>query len=88
MTLGLHISGSRDTGDLAKATAAALVDAAQGSPMEELAEQNRALRDSLAEQQSWRELHHRTKNNLAIIQSLATMQARQASSEETQEALT
>ena len=88
VTLGLHISGSRDTGDLAKATAAALVDAAQGSPMEELAEQNRALRDSLAEQQFLlRELHHRTKNNLAIIQSLATMQARQASSEETQEAL-
>nr|WP_256477809.1 sensor histidine kinase [Aurantimonas marianensis] len=88
VTLGLHVAGSRDTDELAKSAAAALIDAAQGSPIEELAEQNRALRDSLAEQQFLlREIHHRTKNNLAIIQSLALMQARQAKSEETQEAL-
>jgi len=88
VTLGLHLNGNRDTDDLAKVTAGALIDAAQGSPIEELAEQNRALRDSLAEQQFLlREIHHRTKNNLAIIQSLALMQARQAKSEETQEAL-
>lgn len=88
VTLSLHLHGKRGTDELAKAAAGALIDAAQGSPIEELAEQNRALRDSLAEQQFLlRELHHRTKNNLAIIQSLALMQARQAKSKETQEAL-
>ncbi|EAS48753.1 putative signal transduction histidine kinase [Aurantimonas manganoxydans SI85-9A1] len=88
ITLGLQLSTTKRPEELAVATASALVEASHGSPMEELAEQNRALRDSLAEQQFLlRELHHRTKNNLAIIQSLAIMQARQATTEETQDAL-
>ncbi len=88
VTLGLHLSTARAPRDLAGDAAAALVDVAQGNPIEELAEQNRALRDSLAEQEFLlRELHHRTKNNLSIIQSLATLQARSAASAEAREAL-
>ncbi|MBW8638627.1 ATP-binding protein [Hoeflea sp. WL0058] len=87
LKLNLKLSGSAS--ELAKAAADALVKAAHGSPLEELTEQNRALRDALAAQQYLlREMHHRTKNNLAIIQSLAMMQARQSSSEETRKALT
>ncbi|TPW27962.1 sensor histidine kinase [Pararhizobium mangrovi] len=74
--------------DLAQSAADVLVEASHGSAVEELSEQNRALRDALAQQQFLlREMHHRTKNNLAIIQSLALMQARQSESEETRAAL-
>lgn len=87
--LKLNLKISRSASELAKAAADALVKAAHGSPLEELTEQNRALRDALAAQQYLlREMHHRTKNNLAIIQSLAMMQARQSPSEETRKALT
>lgn len=86
--LGLHLERGEDPAMLAKTAAAALVEANHGSPLEELAEQNRALRDSLAEQEFLlRELHHRTKNNLAIIQSLALMQSRQVTSVEAKNAL-
>lgn len=61
---------------------------AQFSPMEELAEQNRALREAFAQQEFlMRELHHRTKNNLALIGSLATIQARRVKSEEARDEL-
>lgn len=61
---------------------------AQFSPMEELAEQNRSLREAFAQQEFlMRELHHRTKNNLALIGSLATIQARRVKSEEAREEL-
>ncbi|MCP1198580.1 ATP-binding protein [Notoacmeibacter sp. MSK16QG-6] len=86
--LTLNLGGNDDASDIAKEAAEALVKASHGSPIEELAEQNRALRDALAEQQFLlREMHHRTKNNLAIIQSLALLQARQSSHEETRKAL-
>lgn len=88
VTLGLHLQTGRPARELAGSAAAALVDVAHGNPLEELAEQNRALRDSLAEQEFLlRELHHRTKNNLSIIQSLATLQARSVESREAREAL-
>ncbi|ESR23528.1 sensor histidine kinase [Lutibaculum baratangense] len=88
VTLGLHLAAVGTPQELAHSAASALVDVAQGNPVEELAEQNRALRDSLAEQEFLlRELHHRTKNNLSIIQSLATLQARSVKSEEAREAL-
>ncbi|WP_102958048.1 sensor histidine kinase [Mangrovicella endophytica] len=87
-TLSLFLDAPADPTTLARASADTLVEAAQGNPLEELAEQNRALRDSLAEQEFLlRELHHRTKNNLAIIQSLAMMQARQVKSPEAADAL-
>lgn len=61
---------------------------AQFSPMEELAEQNRSLREAFAQQEFlMRELHHRTKNNLALIGSLATIQARRVKSEEARDEL-
>lgn len=86
-TLALHLVTDSEPAALAKA-AASLIEAAHDNPVEELAEQNRALRDSLAEQQFLlREMHHRVKNNLAIIQSLAMMQARQVHSPEAREAL-
>lgn len=88
VTLRLHLGRADDPSVIAKSAAAMLVSEAQGSPLEELAEQNRALRDSLAEQEFLlRELHHRTKNNLAIIQSLALMQARRAKTREAKDAL-
>ncbi len=86
--LTLNLKTDSPVQELANAAAEALVKAAHGSPIEELAEQNRALRDALAEQQFLlREMHHRTKNNLAIIQSLALLQARQSGHEETRRAL-
>ena len=86
--LGLYLKTAKTPSDLARTAADALVKATHGSPVEELSEQNRALRDALAEQQFLlREMHHRTKNNLAIIQSLALMQARQSEHEETRSAL-
>ena len=86
--LGLYLKTANTPADLARIAADALVEATHGSPVEELSEQNRALRDALAEQQFLlREMHHRTKNNLAIIQSLALMQARQSEHEETRNAL-
>lgn len=86
--LVLNLKSASTSSDLAKKAADALVKAAHGSPVDELSEQNRALRDALAEQQFLlRELHHRTKNNLAIIQSLALMQARQSRNQETKDAL-
>lgn len=86
--LTLNLNTTDAAPDLAQSAAEALVKAAHGSPIEELAEQNRALRDALAEQQFLlREMHHRTKNNLAIIQSLALLQARQSNQEETRRAL-
>mgnify|MGYP003658479175 CR=1 FL=1 len=87
ISLGLQLPPGDSARELAASAAAALVDSAQGNPVEELAEQNRALRDSLAEQEFLlRELHHRTKNNLAIIQSLAALQARSAKSPEARQA--
>ncbi|WP_147440265.1 ATP-binding protein [Notoacmeibacter ruber] len=86
--LALNLKTDLASADLAQVAAEALVKATHGSPIEELGEQNRALRDALAEQQFLlREMHHRTKNNLAIIQSLALMQARQSNQEETRNAL-
>lgn len=87
-TLSLYLAGDPDPAALAKTTAGNLIEAAHDNPIDELAEQNRALRDSLAEQEFLlREMHHRIKNNLAIIQSLAMMQARQVRSQEAREAL-
>ncbi|MER0237060.1 histidine kinase dimerization/phosphoacceptor domain -containing protein [Fulvimarina sp. MAC8] len=87
--LTLNLKSTLAPVKLAQSAAEALVQAAHGSPVEELSEQNRALRDALAEQQFLlREMHHRTKNNLAIIQSLALLQARQSANEETKTALT
>lgn len=86
--LTLYLKTTDAPADLARTAADALVKATHGSPVEELSEQNRALRDALAEQQFLlREMHHRTKNNLAIIQSLALMQARQSQHAETRNAL-
>ncbi|MCW4114276.1 ATP-binding protein [Aurantimonas sp. MSK8Z-1] len=88
VTLGLAITGESDPAALARKAAAAMSAASHESPLDELAEQNRALRDSLAQQEFLvRELHHRTKNNLAVIQSLAIMQARQLRSAEARDAL-
>lgn len=87
--LSLNLKTTLAPVKLAQSAAEALVQATHGSPVEELSEQNRALRDALAEQQFLlREMHHRTKNNLAIIQSLALLQARQSEHEETRTALT
>ena len=73
---------------LARRIVDALGEAARRNPVDELTEQNRALRDALARQAFLqRELHHRTKNNLAIIHSYAAMQARQVESEEARQAL-
>ena len=86
--LVLYLKTASTSADLSRTAADALVKATHGSPVEELSEQNRALRDALAEQQFLlREMHHRTKNNLAIIQSLALMQARQSEHAETRNAL-
>ncbi|MEF2073725.1 ATP-binding protein [Consotaella aegiceratis] len=86
-TLRLNLEGDLDPATLSHATADAMVGAAKSNPLDELAEQNRALRDSLAQQEFLlRELHHRTKNNLAVIQSLAVMQGRQMQSVEAREA--
>ncbi|MDY8110779.1 histidine kinase dimerization/phosphoacceptor domain -containing protein [Fulvimarina sp. 2208YS6-2-32] len=86
--LALNLKTVNAPVDLARTAAEALVTATHGSPVEELSEQNRALRDALAEQQFLlREMHHRTKNNLAIIQSLALMQARRSEHAETRRAL-
>lgn len=88
VVLGLLVDSNRDPSEIARATADALIAQASRPQVEELTEQNRALRDSLAEQQYLlRELHHRTKNNLAVIQSLASMQARLAEGEEARDAL-
>ena len=87
--LGLLLDTSDDPVTLSKRIAEALAEAARRNPVDELTEQNRALRDAIARQSFLqRELHHRTKNNLAIIHSYATMQARQVESEEARAALT
>lgn len=88
VTLGLRIQSHENLPALANRIAKALTEAARRNPIDELTEQNRALRDALARQAFLqRELHHRTKNNLAIIRSLASMQARQVETEEAKEAL-
>ncbi|SJZ62995.1 ATP-binding protein [Consotaella salsifontis] len=82
-TLKMNLEGGPEPAALSHAAADAMIEAAKSNPLDELAEQNRALRDSLAQQEFLlRELHHRTKNNLAVIQSLAIMQGRQMQSEE------
>ena len=86
--LGVLLDGAEDPASLARRIADALGEAARRNPIDELTEQNRALRDALARQAFLqRELHHRTKNNLAIIHSYAAMQARQVESEEARQAL-
>ena len=86
--LGVLIDSGDEPVALARRIADALGEAARRNPIDELTEQNRALRDALARQAFLqRELHHRTKNNLAIIHSYAAMQARQVESEEARQAL-
>ncbi|HUF56211.1 MAG TPA: ATP-binding protein [Thermohalobaculum sp.] len=86
--LGVLFDGTEEPAALARRIADALGEAARRNPIDELTEQNRALRDALARQAFLqRELHHRTKNNLAIIHSYAAMQARQVESEEARQAL-
>ena len=87
--LGILVKSTDDAVKLSRRIADALAEAARRNPVDELTEQNRALRDAIARQSFLqRELHHRTKNNLAIIHSYATMQARQVESEEARAALT
>ncbi|WP_099867498.1 sensor histidine kinase [Pararhizobium haloflavum] len=89
-TLKVHLgAGAREQLDVYLERAKeALGLSAQFSPMEELAEQNRALREAFAQQEFlMRELHHRTKNNLALIGSLATIQARKVQSQEARDEL-
>ena len=86
--LAILLEAGVEPAALARRIADALGDAARRNPVDELTEQNRALRDALARQAFLqRELHHRTKNNLAIIHSYAAMQARQVESEEARQAL-
>jgi len=87
--LKLHLDAEGGTpASLARAAKKALGVSVQFSPMEELAEQNRSLREAFAQQEFlMRELHHRTKNNLALIASLATLQARSVKTEEARQAL-
>lgn len=88
VTLGVELPNGGGEGELARRAAEALGRRAQADPVSELAEQNRALRDALAQQEFLvRELHHRTKNNLGIIAALARMQARDAPTPEAREAL-
>jgi len=88
-TLGLRLEGAeRTVSRCASVAKEALGVSAQFSPMDELAEQNRSLREAFAQQEFlMRELHHRTKNNLALIASLAALQARNVKSEEARQAL-
>lgn len=89
-TLRLHLDEANGTtvADYARAAKEALGVSVQFSPMEELAEQNRSLREAFAQQEFlMRELHHRTKNNLALIASLATLQARNVKTDEARQAL-
>ncbi len=89
-TLGLRLDAppGRTVSHYARSAKEALGVSVQFSPMEELAEQNRSLREAFAQQEFlMRELHHRTKNNLALIGSLATLQARNVKSKEAKEAL-
>ncbi len=89
-TLGLRVDPAegRTATQYARRAKEALGVSVQFSPMEELAEQNRSLREAFAQQEFlMRELHHRTKNNLALIASLATLQARNVKTEEARQAL-
>ncbi|MGN6550563.1 MAG: sensor histidine kinase [Pararhizobium sp.] len=88
LKLSLDDSARARPAGFARKAKEALGVSLQFSPMEELAEQNRSLREAFAQQEFlMRELHHRTKNNLALIASLATLQARSVKSEEAREAL-
>lgn len=88
LTLNLDDSAGARSDAYAREAKEALGVSLQFSPMEELAEQNRSLREAFAQQEFlMRELHHRTKNNLALIVSLATLQARNVKSDEAREAL-
>lgn len=88
--LKLHLDPDDDDtpAGYARTAKEALGVSVQFSPMEELAEQNRSLREAFAQQEFlMRELHHRTKNNLALIASLAALQARNVRSDEARQAL-
>ncbi|HET7413908.1 MAG TPA: histidine kinase dimerization/phosphoacceptor domain -containing protein [Pararhizobium sp.] len=88
LRLTLDPAGTATPSQRARQAKEALGVSVQFSPMEELAEQNRALREAFAQQEFlMRELHHRTKNNLALIVSLATLQARKVKSEEARQVL-
>lgn len=88
LRLHLDVVEATTPADYARAAKEALGVSVQFSPMEELAEQNRSLREAFAQQEFlMRELHHRTKNNLALIASLATLQARNVKTDEARQAL-
>lgn len=75
-------------GDLAKRASDALSRMRELDPADALAQQNRELLQALAERDMlMREMHHRTKNNLALIASLAGLARRGAVHEETKSAL-